>query len=103
MSPVSRRTLLRGAATAGAAAYLAEPAPASAATAPWAATTAAPGPLTDGTSLSWLEGGAPAALAGGTTFGVPWPRGAFTRDQAFALSTADGTAIPVQTWATGFW
>ncbi|BEL06621.1 Tat pathway signal sequence domain protein [Actinoplanes sichuanensis] len=91
--PLSRRTLLRGTAATGAAAYLLDPTPAAA-----AAVTGS-----DGTTLTWVDGTIPAALAAGTTFGVPWPRGRFTRDQTFALTTADGTGVPVQTWATGYW
>jgi hypothetical protein len=96
MPALSRRTLLRGAAATGAAAYLTPPAAAANA----AATAVA---ATDGTSLTWLDGGTPPALAAGTTFGVAWPRGAFPRDQTFALTTAAGDAVPVQGWATAFW
>ncbi|MFE7509613.1 Tat pathway signal sequence domain protein, partial [Promicromonospora sp. NPDC057488] len=53
--------------------------------------------------LHWLEGGNPGALAGGTTWGVPWPRGAFAPDQQFSLTTTAGEAVPVQTWPTGWW
>ncbi|MFC7530919.1 hypothetical protein [Actinoplanes sp. GCM10030250] len=90
MTPLSRRTLLRGAAAAGTASYVLQSSPARSA------------PAT-GTKLTWLEGGTPPALAAGTTFGVAWPRGTFGKDQTFALATADGAQVPVQTWATGFW
>jgi hypothetical protein len=92
MSPISRRTLLRGAAAAGylGAAHAARP-----------PHTRAPAPAE--VPLTWLEGAAPSVLAAGVTFGVPWPRGALSKDQPFALSTSDGAPVPVQSWATGFW
>ncbi|NUT48185.1 MAG: Tat pathway signal sequence domain protein [Saccharothrix sp.] len=52
--------------------------------------------------VHWLEGGTPAALVG-TTWGVPWPRGVLARDRPLSLTTADGAAVPVQSWPTGFW
>lgn len=52
--------------------------------------------------VTWL-GGTPAPLTTGVSFGVPWPRGAVAKTQAFALTTADGRALPVQTWPLAFW
>ena len=52
--------------------------------------------------VTWL-GGTPAPVAVGVSFGVPWPRGAVQKSQAFALTTADGKALPVQTWPLAFW
>ncbi|MBY8852373.1 hypothetical protein K7G98_30660, partial [Saccharothrix sp. MB29] len=57
----------------------------------------------DGVRLRWLEGGAPGQLAAGCTWGVPWPEGAVPADQAFALRTATGQQVPLQTWATAYW
>lgn len=57
----------------------------------------------DPIEVRWLDGAAPAALAAGTTWGVPWPRGAFSDDQSFALIASDGTPVPLQTWVTGWW
>jgi hypothetical protein len=91
--PLSRRTLLRSAAATGTAAYALDAGTAHAAAAESATET----------TLTWLEGTTPPALAAGATFGVPWPRGRFAEDQTFALVTADGTAVPVQTWPTGYW
>jgi hypothetical protein len=54
-----------------------------------------------GVRLRWLEG-APPALETGVTFGVPWPRGTVRREQTFSL-TADGKALPLQTWPLAFW
>ncbi|TXS47508.1 hypothetical protein EAO72_06885, partial [Streptomyces sp. or43] len=34
---------------------------------------------------------------------VPWAKGRYPADQKFALATADGKDIPVQTWATAKW
>ncbi|MFP3989868.1 Tat pathway signal sequence domain protein [Streptomyces sp. E11-3] len=106
MSPIPRRTLLKAATAASAAvpfAGLIGSQDQAAAAAPEAggqaaAKAAAPGPV----EISWLEDGGLGA-APGSTFGVPWPKGRYEKDQAFALATADGTAVPVQTWATGFW
>ncbi len=52
--------------------------------------------------VGWL-GGAPAPLASGVSWGVPWPEGAVPKDQAFALRTADGKALPLQTWPLAYW
>ena len=52
--------------------------------------------------VTWL-GGTPAPVTGGVSFGVPWPRGAVQKSQAFALTTADGKSLPVQTWPLAFW
>ncbi|MFE7407559.1 Tat pathway signal sequence domain protein [Isoptericola sp. NPDC057559] len=102
MVDVSRRTVLTSALTsaltAGAVAA-AGPRAASAAAAPAAAALAGHAPV----DVRWLEGGTPAALAGGATWGVPWPRGALPGDQQFALTTAAGEAVPVQTWTTAWW
>eukprot|EP01030_Chromulinospumella_sphaerica_P018429 gene18429-18291_t len=50
--------------------------------------------------LSWLEG--PPALLTGTTFGVPWPRGSVSKQQAFILSSPNGE-IACQSWPTAYW
>ncbi|HVS53288.1 MAG TPA: Tat pathway signal sequence domain protein [Opitutaceae bacterium] len=60
------------------------------------AAPAAPVPVT------WL-GGTPAPIAGGVSFGVPWPKGAVQKSQAFALTTADGKSLPLQTWPLAYW
>ncbi len=52
--------------------------------------------------LKWL-GDAPPVPASGVSFGVPWPRGAVTREQRYTLTTADGAALPVQTWPLAYW
>ncbi len=53
-------------------------------------------------SLKWL-GGTAAPIPVGVSFGVPWNRGAVSKDQNFALSRADGTTLPVQTWPLAYW
>jgi len=58
---------------------------------------AAPGDVT----LDWLERAAP-PLAQGVSFGVPWPRGAVQKDQAFSLASAGG-ALPLQSWTLAYW
>ena len=52
--------------------------------------------------VGWL-GGTPAPLPTGVSFGVPWPRGTMPKTQAFALTTADGKSLPVQTWPLAYW
>ena len=102
MVQLSRRNLFATAVASGAAAAFATgAAPANARP---VIVPAAPGLTPHGpVGLRWLEGGTPAQLASGTTWGVPWPRGSFASDQQFTLTTASGTAVPVQSWPTGWW
>ncbi|MFJ4842734.1 Tat pathway signal sequence domain protein [Streptomyces sp. NPDC088746] len=98
MSRMPRRTLLKAAAAAGAAAQFSwslGAAPASAA-APGAEHTDEP------VTLTWLESGGLGA-APGSTLGVPWPKGRYRKDQTFALTTEDGKDVPVQSWTTATW
>lgn len=53
-------------------------------------------------ALRWLEGGAP-ALSTGATLGVPWPRGRYPSTQGFALATADGKPVAMQSWPLAWW
>ncbi|RVX43746.1 hypothetical protein EDD27_6440 [Nonomuraea polychroma] len=101
MAMMSRRNLLLSAAAVGAAGQVGWTAVPARAEAPQAVT--ASGALDDGVQLRWLEGGAPRQLAAGSTWGVPWPKGTVPKDQAFALRTAAGQQVPVQTWATAYW
>ncbi len=59
---------------------------------------ASPAPV----ELRWLDDAPPAATAG-VSWGVPWPRGAVSKDQTFALTTADGQTLPAQTWPLAYW
>jgi hypothetical protein len=52
--------------------------------------------------VQWLDP-APPAIASGVSFGVPWAKGAMPKDRTFALTTADGTALPVQSWPMAYW
>lgn len=67
-----------------------------------AAAPALVGNLTSDVALHWLDGSVP-ALSNGATWGVPWPRGTFTKGQTFSLKDSKGSAIPVQTWPTAYW
>ncbi|MEV0600615.1 Tat pathway signal sequence domain protein [Streptomyces sp. NPDC050315] len=91
MSPIPRRSLLKAAAVAGAAAQFS-----------WvlgsAQARAADGPV----ELTWLEDGGLGA-APGSTLGVPWPKGAYPKDQTFALTDGAGKEVPVQTWPLAYW
>ncbi|MFI9293591.1 exo-rhamnogalacturonan lyase family protein [Streptomyces gardneri] len=99
MSSLPRRSLLKAAAVAGAAAQFS-----------WVlgrgdaqAAVPAEAPAADRPStVSWLEPGGLGAAAG-STFGAAWPQGVHPGDQAFALTTADGAGVPVQTWTTARW
>ncbi|SMD22381.1 exo-rhamnogalacturonan lyase family protein [Kibdelosporangium aridum] len=87
MSPLTRRTLL----ASGTALPLALSAP-----------VAGAAQSSEPTEVRWLEGAAPAEMTG-VTWGLPWPKGQLRPDQSFSLRTADGIAVPVQTWPTGYW
>lgn len=98
MSPIPRRSLLKAAAVAGAAAQFSWALGTTKAQAAPAAEDADPDPV----SLDWLEDGGLGA-APGSTVGVPWPRGTYRQDQTFALADADGNAVPVQSWPIAYW
>ncbi|MCX4432502.1 MULTISPECIES: exo-rhamnogalacturonan lyase family protein [Streptomyces] len=98
MSPIPRRSLLKAAAVAGAAAQFS-----------WAlgstnaqAAARSEAADTDPVTLDWLEDGALGA-APGSTVGVPWPKGAYQQDQTFALTDASGKDVPVQSWPIAYW
>ncbi|MEU3339548.1 Tat pathway signal sequence domain protein [Streptomyces sp. NPDC006668] len=98
MSPIPRRSLLKAAAVAGAAAQFSWALGARDAEAAPTADPADDGPVT----LDWLEDGGLGA-APGSTVGVPWPKGAHQPGQGFALTDADGKAVPVQSWPIAYW
>ncbi|MFK0152932.1 Tat pathway signal sequence domain protein [Streptomyces sp. NPDC090493] len=98
MSPIPRRSLLKAAAVAGAAAQFSWVLGAKDAQAAPRAEAADADPVT----LDWLEDGGLGA-APGLTVGVPWPMGAFQEDQTFALTDADGKDVPVQSWPLAYW
>jgi hypothetical protein len=52
-------------------------------------------------AVNWV-GDAP-ALATGVSWGVPWPQGTVTKNQAFALTGPDGKVLPVQAWPLAYW
>lgn len=51
--------------------------------------------------VRWIEG--KPDLHQGAAFGSPWPRGALPKDTRFALRTASGEAVPVQSWPLATW
>ena len=53
-------------------------------------------------TLKWLDGAPPAAPQS-LSWGVPWPKGALKKTDSLALTTADGKAVPVQTWPLAYW
>jgi hypothetical protein len=54
------------------------------------------------TALHWLDG-RPAETAGGSAWGVPWPKGTLPARTPLALTTEDGTPVPVQSWPLAYW
>ena len=100
--PLSRREFVKNTALATAALNL--PAVLHAANGAPAAGAAPAGRVVpgDGAELHWLDGQVP-AVANGATWGVPWPRGQYTKDTTFALGTAAGKAVPVQSWPLAWW
>src|SRR5690242_15263551 len=52
--------------------------------------------------VRWLDG-APPAVETGVSWGVPWPRGAVSRQQTFSLATAAGKSLPLQSWPLAYW
>src|SRR5215472_4676527 len=52
--------------------------------------------------LRWLGNAAP-GIDTGVSFGVPWPRGAVSKSQTFALTAADGSVLPLQSWPMAYW
>src|SRR5262245_13928411 len=97
MKSFTRRDFVRTAALAAAAARAvasvrAADAPAATAT---SASSAQP-------TMRWIDGAAPSAPVG-TTWGVPWPRGEHARNTSFALRSAGGDAVPVQSWPLAYW
>ena len=101
MSSITRRDFVRNAALAAVGTHLtaslltgAEPSPAVPAPAP-AGPPGAP-------AVHWLDGKAPDIVTG-ATWGFPWPRGAHAPGAAFALRTAAGAPVPVQTWPLATW
>ncbi|MFC6062965.1 hypothetical protein [Streptomyces ochraceiscleroticus] len=99
MSPIPRRAILKAAAVAGAAAQFSRAlGSATAHAAGPSRKQAAGGPV----ELTWLEDGGLGA-APGSTLGVPWPKGAYDKDQTFALTDDGGKSLPVQTWPLAYW
>ena len=54
--------------------------------------------------LNWLEGGGAApAQPVGVSWGVPWPRGTVQKSDSFALKSATGANVTVQSWPLAYW
>lgn len=100
MKPLTRRDFVR---TAALAAALTRAATAGrAADAPRQVSPASAGSGNARPTVRWLDGSPPRAPVG-TTWGMPWPRGQHARETTFALRTADGTSVPVQSWPLATW
>jgi hypothetical protein len=90
-TPIPRRVFLSATGSTAAAAALGAGPPAAA-----AASTATPT-----ADLHWLDGAPPAPT--GSTWGVPWARGQVAKTATFALTTADGAPVPMQSWPLAYW
>src|SRR3954464_11137952 len=91
MSPIPRRSILKAAAVAGAAAQFSWALGAKDAQAAPRAAQPDDSPVT----LDWLEdGGLGAAPA--STVADTWPKGVYQEGQKFGVTDADGKAVPVQ-------
>lgn len=97
MNPVSRRDFVRTATLAAAATSIASQIRAQAPAAAPASRPAAAGTV----PLRWLEG-TPKTLPG-TSWGVPWPKGRHAKGTSFALTTATGEEVPLQSWPLATW
>lgn len=69
---------------------------------PGCALAAAPLFAVSPVTVHWL-GGQPVPAATGVSWGVPWPKGAVPKTQAFTLAAADGKSLPLQTWPLAYW
>lgn len=52
-------------------------------------------------ALHWLEGVPPTNP--GTSFGVPWPKGAYQPSTSFTATTGDGEPVPLDSWPLAYW
>lgn len=99
MSSLTRREFVRRTALAAAATHLITSARAD-------TTAAIPATKLDlpagAAPVRWLDGAVP-ALQAGATWGVAWPRGEHAKDASFQLTTANGEAVPLQSWPTAYW
>lgn len=95
MEPITRRTVLAGLAAAPLTS-LVQNLGAPAAMAAARGVAAVPD-----VQLTWLEGRPGAAAT--STWGTPWPAGLVPGDQAFQLTAADGSAVPLQSWPLAYW
>jgi hypothetical protein len=98
----TRREFLRDAALAGAAVASCKLTEATLLAAPKHKPVPAPQPDPSPIPLSWLDD-QPPLLPAGVSFGVPWQRGVLSRDRSVTVRSADGRAIPTQSWPLAYW
>ncbi len=98
VSEISRRGVLAGAGAATALAAAGRVGVASAGV----ETIQADAAPANSASLKFLDS-APLASGTGVTFGLPWPKGALTKETQFSLGADGGGGIPVQSWPTAYW
>lgn len=100
MKETTRREFLKDAALAGAAITTCTLAEGSLLAAVPARQSSEPAPAT--VKVSWL-GERPPILPCGVSWGVPWPRGAVTRNRAVTVRSADGRSLATQSWPLAYW
>jgi hypothetical protein len=96
VEPITRRVVLAGMAGVPLSSFIQNLEPLTALAGAAAAATAVPD-----VRLTWLEGRPAAATT--STWGTPWPQGVVPGDQAFQLTAADGSAVPLQSWPLAYW
>lgn len=101
MDNLSRRDVIRGAVAVGVGLYAGQQAMAAEggqpATVPSAASEAHE-------QCNWVDlQPAGDGMAVGTTWGLPWAKGAFKREQSIRVENEAGQAVAAQVWPTAFW
>ncbi len=100
MKPVTRRDFVRTAAFATAAAKFVSTARAQT---PGTVAPAMPRASAAGAApVRWLDG-VPPAQFGGATWGLSWPQGQHRDAGSLTMKSADGAAVPVQSWPLATW
>src|SRR5262245_17733108 len=52
--------------------------------------------------VKWLDNN-PSPVSTGVSWGVPFAKGSTPKTQTFALTSADGKALPLQNWPLAYW
>ena len=101
MSHLTRREFVRSAALVAVASRMV-PSLLAETQSPMAAAVAGPVGQAGVPTVRWLDGAAP-KVQPGTTWGMPWPQGKYAAGSGFALRSAAGAELPVQSWPLATW